>query len=325
MIVIDGLTKHFGPFTAVDRIGFTVEKGEVLGFLGPNGAGKSTTMKMITGFLAPSAGSARVCGHDIVTDTLAAQRTIGYLPEGAPAYGDMTPRGFLRFIARVRRLSGADAEKAIDRAVEATELGGVLEQPIDTLSKGFRRRVGLAQSILHDPPVLIMDEPTDGLDPNQKFEVRKLIARMSAEKAIVISTHILEEVDAICTRALIIDRGRVVADGTPAALMARSRYHNAVSLTLSGQTTVQMAEKLKALNGIASIEIVPRGAETTFTLFPVSARESDVLLIDAVARLARDEDWPVRALYGEPGRLDEVFRSLTRSDTTVTDGKKDAA
>ncbi|PKQ04060.1 MAG: ABC transporter ATP-binding protein [Alphaproteobacteria bacterium HGW-Alphaproteobacteria-11] len=325
MIVIDGLTKHFGPFTAVDRIGFTVEKGEVLGFLGPNGAGKSTTMKMITGFLAPSAGSARVCGHDIVTDTLAAQRTIGYLPEGAPAYGDMTPRGFLRFIARVRRLSGTDAEKAIDRAVEATELGGVLEQPIDTLSKGFRRRVGLAQSILHDPPVLIMDEPTDGLDPNQKFEVRKLIARMSAEKAIVISTHILEEVDAICTRALIIDRGRVVADGTPAALMARSRYHNAVSLTLSGQTTVQMAEKLKALNGIASMEIVPRGAETTFTLFPVSARESDVLLVDAVARLARDENWPVRALYGEPGRLDEVFRSLTRSDTTVTDGKKDAA
>jgi len=325
MIVIDGLTKQFGPFTAVDRIGFTVEKGEVLGFLGPNGAGKSTTMKMITGFLAPSAGSARVCGHDIVTDTLAAQRTIGYLPEGAPAYGDMTPRGFLRFIARVRRLSGAEAEKAIDRAVEATELGGVLEQPIDTLSKGFRRRVGLAQSILHDPPVLIMDEPTDGLDPNQKFEVRKLIARMSAEKAIVISTHILEEVDAICTRALIIDRGRVVADGTPAALMARSRYHNAVSLTLSGQTTVQMAEKLKALNGISSIEIAPRGAETTFTLFPVSARESDVLLIDAVARLARDENWPVRALYGEPGRLDEVFRRLTRSDTTVTDGKKDAA
>ena len=237
----------------------------------------------------------------------------------------MTPRGFLRFIARVRRLSGTDAEKAIDRAVEATELGGVLEQPIDTLSKGFRRRVGLAQSILHDPPVLIMDEPTDGLDPNQKFEVRKLIARMSAEKAIVISTHILEEVDAICTRALIIDRGRVVADGTPAALMARSRYHNAVSLTLSGQTTVQMAEKLKALNGIASMEIAPRGAETTFTLFPVSAHESDVLLIDAVARLARDENWPVRALYGEPGRLDEVFRSLTRSDTAATGGERDAA
>jgi ABC-2 type transport system ATP-binding protein len=323
MIVIDGLTKHFGPFTAVDSIGFSVARGEVLGFLGPNGAGKSTTMKMITGFLAPSAGSARICGHDIVTDTLAAQRTIGYLPEGAPAYGDMTPRGFLRFIARVRRLSGADALRAIDRSVEATELGAVLDQPIDTLSKGFRRRVGLAQSILHNPPVLIMDEPTDGLDPNQKFEVRKLIGRMSAEKAIVISTHILEEVDAICTRALIIDRGQVVADGTPAALMARSRYHNAVSLTLSGQTTVQMAEKLKALPGIDSIEIAPRGAETTFTLFPAAARENDTLLVDAVARLAREENWPVRALYGEPGRLDEVFRSLTRSDTAAA--RKDAA
>jgi ABC-2 type transport system ATP-binding protein len=316
MIAIDGLTKHFGPFTAVNRISFTVARGEVLGFLGPNGAGKSTTMKMITGFLAPSEGRAEICGHDIVTDTLGAQRMIGYLPEGAPAYGDMTPRGFLQFIARVRRLSGADALKAIDRAVEATELGGVLDQPIDTLSKGFRRRVGLAQSILHNPPVLIMDEPTDGLDPNQKFEVRKLIDRMSTEKAIIISTHILEEVDAICTRALIIDHGEVVADGTPAALMARSRYHNAVSLTLGGQTTVAMAEKLKALPGIDSIEINPRGQETTFTLFPAVPRESDTLLVDAVARLAREENWPVRALYGEPGRLDEVFRSLTRSDTT---------
>tara|TARA_R110002110_G_scaffold56762_4_gene161017 strand:- start:3868 stop:4896 length:1029 start_codon:yes stop_codon:yes gene_type:complete len=327
MIVIDNLTKHFGPFTAVDRISFSVAKGEVLGFLGPNGAGKSTTMKMITGFLAPSGGSARVCGHDIVASTLAAQRSIGYLPEGAPAYGDMTARGFLKFIARVRRLSTADALRAIDRAVEATELGSVLDQPIDTLSKGFRRRVGLAQSILHNPPVLIMDEPTDGLDPNQKFEVRKLIGRMAAEKAIVISTHILEEVDAICTRALIIDRGRVVADGTPAALMSRSRYHNAVSLTLGGRTPVAVAEKLKSLPGIANIEIVPRGEETTFTLFPVRSGESDTLLVDAVARLARDENWPVRALYGEAGRLDEVFRTLTRSDAAQSGSGvgKDAA
>ena len=327
MIVIEDLTKRFGPFTAVDRIGFSVSRGEVLGFLGPNGAGKSTTMKMITGFLAPSAGAARVCGHDIVTSTLAAQREIGYLPEGAPAYGDMTARGFLTFIARVRRLSGAEAGKAIDRAVEATELGGVLEQPIDTLSKGFRRRVGLAQAILHNPPVLIMDEPTDGLDPNQKFEVRKLIGRMAAEKAIVISTHILEEVDAICTRALIIDRGRVVADGTPGALMARSRYHNAVSLTLGGQTTVAVADRLRNIPGIASIEVTPRGEETTFTLFPEHARESDTLLVDAVARIAREENGPVRALYGEPGRLDEVFRNLTRSDTASSSGAtgKDAA
>lgn len=315
MIVIENLTKRFGPFTAVDNIGFSVARGEVLGFLGPNGAGKSTTMKMITGFLAPTSGTARICGHDILVEPLAAQREIGYLPEGAPAYGDMTALGFLRFIARVRRLSGSAASEAIDRAVEATELGGVLEQPIDTLSKGFRRRVGLAQAILHNPPVLIMDEPTDGLDPNQKFEVRKLIGRMAKDKAIVISTHILEEVDAICTRALIIDRGRVVADGTPGALMARSRYHNAVSLTLSGQSTVAIAEKLRNLPGISTIEVTPRGEETTFTLFAENASESDTMLVDAVARLAREENWPVRALYGEPGRLDEVFRSLTRSDT----------
>lgn len=315
MIVIDGLAKRFGPFTAVDTISFEVRRGEVLGFLGPNGAGKSTTMKMITGFLAPSAGTARICGHDIIQSPLQAQREIGYLPEGAPAYGDMTTRGFLAFIARVRRLSGKEASDAIERAVEATELHSVLEQPIDTLSKGFRRRVGLAQAILHNPPVLIMDEPTDGLDPNQKFEVRKLIGRMAKEKAIIISTHILEEVDAICTRALIIDRGRVVADGTPGALMARSRYHNAVSLTLSGQSTVVIADQLRNIPNISSIEVLPRGEETTFTLFPEANSPDDTQLIDAVARLAREEGWHVRALYGEPGRLDEVFRNLTRSDT----------
>lgn len=326
MIAIDGLTKHFGPFTAVDGISFSVSRGEVLGFLGPNGAGKSTTMKMITGFLAPSAGRASVCGHDVVTDQLAAQRMLGYLPEGAPAYGDMTPLAFLKFIARVRALDGATATRAIESAVAATELQGVLEQPIDTLSKGFRRRVGLAQAILHNPPVLIMDEPTDGLDPNQKHEVRKLIGRMAADKAIIISTHILEEVDAICTRALIIDRGRVVADGTPAELISRSRYHNAVSLTIGGQVTAVAAEALKALPGIESIEINPRGSETTFTLFPLQqdAISAEVKLIDAVADLAREQGWLVRALYGEPGRLDEVFRKLTRSDTADLAGKNAA-
>jgi len=321
MVVVDGLSKRFGPFVAVDDISFTVRRGEVLGFLGPNGAGKSTTMKMITGFLAPSAGTARVCGHDVTSQTLAAQRSIGYLPEGAPAYGDMTPRGFLGFIARVRRLSATEARDAIERAVEATELSAVMDQPIDTLSKGFRRRVGLAQSILHNPPVLIMDEPTDGLDPNQKYEVRKLIGRMAAEKAIIISTHILEEVDAICTRALIIDHGKIVADGTPAALMTRSRYHNAVSLTLGGQATVGMAEKIKSLPGIDNVEVVPRGEETTFTLFPRSVEESSTILVDAVARLAREENWTVRALYSEPGRLDEVFRRLTRSDVATKKGE----
>lgn len=319
MIEISGLTKKFGPFTAVDGISFSVARGEVLGFLGPNGAGKSTTMKMVTGFLASTAGQVRVCGHEIGPDTLAAQRVIGYLPEGAPAYADMTPLQFLRFIADVRGLKGPAAKAAIARAIDRTEIGGVLEQAIDTLSKGFRRRVGLAQAILNDPPVLIMDEPTDGLDPNQKFAVRKLIAEMAPTKAIIISTHILEEVDAICSRALIIDRGRIVADGTPAALTARSRYHNAVTLTLDLAAADTARAKLKALSGVAEMEEVTRGTDHSFTMFSSVAGEADTGLVDRVAQLAKAEGWTVRSLYGEPGRLDEVFRSLTRSDTAKGD------
>ncbi len=215
MLEITDLVRRFGPFTAVGGISFEVARGEVLGFLGPNGAGKSTTMKMITGFLTPSAGTVRVCGHDVVAEPIAAKASIGYLPEGAPAYPDMTPRAFLEFVADVRGLKGALRAERIARVVELVHLGEVLDQPVDTLSKGFKRRVGLAQAILHDPPVLILDEPTDGLDPNQKHEVRTLIRSMAAEKAIVISTHILEEVEAVCTRAIIIDRGRIVAEGRP--------------------------------------------------------------------------------------------------------------
>jgi gliding motility-associated transport system ATP-binding protein len=222
MIEIQNLTKRFGPVTAVADLSLEVRPGEVLGFLGPNGAGKSTTMKMVTGYLAPDTGTARICGHDIISDTIAAQRKLGYLPEGAPAYGEMTPREFLHFIAGVRELSGEAARTATARAIAGTELQSVLDQPIDTLSKGFRRRVGLAQAILHDPEVLILDEPTDGLDPNQKHAVRELIRGMAKDKTIIISTHLLEEVEAICTRAVIIDQGRVVADATPAALAARS-------------------------------------------------------------------------------------------------------
>ena len=222
MIEIQHLTKRFGPLIAVRDLSLTVRPGEVLGFLGPNGAGKSTTMKMVTGYLAPDEGSVRICGHDIVQDTIAAQQKMGYLPEGAPAYGEMTPRQFLHFIAQVRELSG-DAEKtATARAVAGAELQGVMDQPIETLSKGFRRRVGLAQAILHDPDVLVLDEPTDGLDPNQKHSVRALILDIAATKTIVISTHLLEEVEAVCSRAVIIDRGRLVADGTPAELSRRA-------------------------------------------------------------------------------------------------------
>src|ERR1700722_5996827 len=255
MIDVRHLTRRFGPVTAVNDVSFTVGRGEVLGFLGPNGAGKSTTMKVITGFLAPTSGTAIVCGADIVAEPIAAKRHIGYLPEGAPAYPDMTPLGFLRFIARIRGFDGAEAVRRIDLAVQRTALGGVLAQSIDPLSKGFKRRVGLAQALLHDPDVLILDEPTDGLDPNQKHEVRTLIRELAPSKAIIISTHLLEEVDAVCTRATIIAHGKLLADGTPAQLEARSRHHNAVRLAISGAAP-GAATSLLQLPGVSSVEPV---------------------------------------------------------------------
>jgi ABC-2 type transport system ATP-binding protein len=218
LIDVAGLTKRFGSFTAVDRVSFRVHRGEVLGFLGPNGAGKSTTMRMLAGFMPPTAGTASICGHDVLTDSVAARRCLGFLPEGAPNYPEMTVTGFLTFAARVRGYVGAELNRRVEHAVHLTTLEGVRLQPIETLSKGFKRRVGLAQALLHDPPVLILDEPTDGLDPNQKHEVRTLITLMAPNKAIVISTHILEEVDAVCTRAMIIAAGTVLADDKPDAL-----------------------------------------------------------------------------------------------------------
>ncbi len=310
MIEIEGLTKRFGPVTAVAGLSLKVVKGEVLGFLGPNGAGKSTTLKMITGYLAADAGTVTVCGHNVETDTTAAQAQIGYLPEGAPAYGDMTASQFLSFIAEVRGFKGTDAKARVAAVVEKTDLAPVLEQPIETLSKGFKRRVGLAQAILHDPPVLIMDEPTDGLDPNQKHAVRELIRAMAPEKAIIVSTHLLEEVEAICSRAVIIDRGTIVADGTPAELLARSRYHNAVTLTLPADDAEGVAGKLKALGAVAQIERKPVNGSVQLTAFP----KSGALLIEQVSALVLREGWKVKELYAEPGRLDEVFRAITTSD-----------
>ena len=301
MIEVEALVRRFGPFTAVDGVSFGVDKGEVLGFLGPNGAGKSTTMKMITGFLTPTAGRISVCGHDVVDDPIGAKAQIGYLPEGAPAYPDMTPRAFFEFVADVRRLSGAQRSDAIARAVAMVELQDVMEQPIETLSKGFKRRVGLAQAVLHDPPVLILDEPTDGLDPNQKHQVRRLIRDMSRDKAIVISTHILEEVDAVCSRALIIARGRIVADGTPAELQARSEYHNAVRLKTPGDPAAKAA--LEALPHVARVDAYDDG----FIVFPRDGRP----IVAEVSDLARAHGWKVDELTIELGRLDEVFRRLT--------------
>ena len=222
MIRAESLSKHYGPIRAVDGISFAIEPGEIVGLLGPNGAGKTTTMRMCAGYLAPTSGSVKMHGFDLQTETIAARKTFGYLPEGAPLWGEMTPRAFLDFIADVRGLEGGRRAERIGEVTALLQLESVLDQRIETLSKGFRRRVGLAQAILHDPPVLLLDEPTDGLDPNQKHEVRELIRGMSSDKIVMISTHILEEVEAVCSRAIIIAAGRIVADDSPAALAAQS-------------------------------------------------------------------------------------------------------
>jgi ABC-2 type transport system ATP-binding protein len=322
MIQIKQLVKRFGPITAVDQVSFSVRRGEVLGFLGPNGAGKSTTMKMVTGFLAPTSGTAVVCGHDVTQAPLAVKERIGYLPEGAPAYPDMTPESFLNFVAEVRGLRGAARKRRIAEVVELVHLEGVMRQTIETLSKGYKRRVGLAQAILHDPDVLIMDEPTDGLDPNQKHEVRALIQKMAPTKAIVLSTHILEEVEAVCTRAVIISRGRIVADGTPAQLQSRSRYHNAVSVTLrnsdaaprSGRGPEDWAgavrDELARLENILTVEQVgPANGHATFMVFPRGGRP----IVSELSQHARSRGWQVDEMRIESGRLDEVFRAITNS------------
>lgn len=304
MIEIKNLTKRFGDVTVVDDLSFTVEPGEILGFLGPNGAGKSTTMKMITGFLLPSAGTVSVCGHDIVEDTLAAQSCMGYLPEGAPGYGDMTVKAFLEFIADIRELRGETKKQAIERVVERIQLGKVMHQTIETLSKGFRRRVGVAQAMLHDPQILIMDEPTDGLDPNQKQQVRDLIRNLSRDKIVVVSTHILEEVTAVCTRAIIINGGKLVADDTPESLEAKSLRHQAVTLHFT--QPVAMAEQLlRQLAGVHMIETSERG--NRITVFPQAGR----LLFAEVMELAQNQQWALDSIYVERGHLDEVFRSIT--------------
>src|SRR3954465_1076730 len=254
MIKIDNLVKTFGAKRAVDDISFSVERGEVLGFLGPNGAGKSTTMRIITGFYPPTAGSVKIGGFDIVEDPLPAKRLIGYLPENAPGYADMTVHGFLGFAADLRGLKGDAKKRAVHAAVETCFLEGVLYQTIDTLSKGYKHRTCLAQSIIHDPDILILDEPTDGLDPNQKHEVRNLIKRMGENKAIVFSTHILEEVEAACSRVIIIDRGHIVASGTPAELKARSERAGAVHLRARGLAAGTLFERLARVPGAARVE-----------------------------------------------------------------------
>jgi ABC-2 type transport system ATP-binding protein len=310
MIIVENLTKSFGPKLAVDNVSFSVQKGEVLGFLGPNGAGKSTSMRLITGYLPPSAGKVTVCGFDVVDEPLKCRRKIGYLPENAPIYSDMSVFGFLKFCAELRGLFGEARNKALEHVVQLCFLQPVLQQSVDTLSKGYRHRTCLAQALIHDPEVLILDEPTDGLDPNQKHEVRTLIRRMGQDKAIIFSTHILEEVEAACTRAIIIDRGRIVANGTPDELKARAPLAGTITVALRGITRQAVEIELGKLRFLEKSELISESdSRVTVRLQPKGDLLAEVL------ELAQRQRWQVEHLNVDEGRLEDVFRSITLPDT----------
>jgi len=312
-ISVQNLRKQFAAFTAVDNVSFDVNKGEVLGFLGPNGAGKSTTMKMITGYMSPTDGKILVNGLDVKQQPLEIKKSIGYLPEGAPAYGDMTTIGFLGFIADIRGYKGKEKKLCVNTAIDKVNLGSVVYKPIDTLSKGFKRRVGLAQAILHDPDILIMDEPTDGLDPNQKYEVRKLINEMAKNKAILISTHILEEVDAICDRAAIITRGRIVFDGKPQELQAMSLTHNAVRIKFTAEVPHTSKERLCVIDEVS--DIIDENFSNSLMVVP----QNGASIISQVTHLARDEGWDIEEVFVNTGQLDEVFRKITTQTAELSE------
>ncbi len=308
MVVVDRLVKTFGNFVAVDGISLTVAKGEVLGFLGPNGAGKTTTMRMIAGFLTPTSGQASVCGHEVANDPIAVKRAMGYMPEGSPSYDDMTVRAFLTFIAAVRGLEGADAQRHIDRAVERVVLDEMIDRPIDVLSKGYKRRVGLAQAILHDPPVLILDEPTDGLDPNQKHHVRSLIKEMASEKAIIISTHILEEVTAVCTRAVIIGNGKLLADGTSDQLLAKLPDYHAVAVVVP---VAQVDAAVAAMRGVPNVAYTQSETIDAGTARVRAIPKINAPILSDVASAMRNAGINVAEIFQDRGDLDDVFRLIT--------------
>tara|TARA_R110000850_G_scaffold22504_1_gene66624 strand:- start:1441 stop:2391 length:951 start_codon:yes stop_codon:yes gene_type:complete len=314
MIEVEDLHKHFGTKVAVDGVSFTVKKGEVLGFLGPNGAGKSTTMRMVTGYLPPSQGKVTIGGADIEENEIEAKSKIGYLPEAAPLYSDMTVESFLRFAAEMRGVPAKELKAAVDKVITTTSLEPVRHQSVDTLSKGYRHRTCFAQSIIHDPEVLILDEPTDGLDPNQKHEIRQLIRRMGEDKAILFSTHILEEVEAACTRAIIIDRGRIIADGTPEELKARSTNAGSVLLRASGLAGSGIQAELEKLSSSREVKIIQSdddGIEAR--VLPAKGKGGE--LGSDVSNLCKDKSLTVEELHVEEGRLDELFREITTSDS----------
>lgn len=304
MIEVKTLVKQFDSFRAVDEVSFSVPKGQILGFLGPNGAGKSTTMKMITGFLEPTSGTALVDGHDIRTSPLEVKKLIGYLPESAPSYGEMTVCEFLSFIAELRGMTGSAKKEATLKMKDTCFLGGVWHQPIETLSKGYRQRVGFAQALIHDPPVLVLDEPTDGLDPNQKHEVRELIKRMGRDKTIILSTHILEEVEAICERVIIITNGKIVSDATPSDLLTKTRIHNAVTVRFPGELPGKARETLARISGVVDVEETDQASIRCYS-------EGGQPIIEPIAQAIRENGWSVNQIQNEHGRLDEVFRRVT--------------
>lgn len=306
MIEAQNLTRFYADLKAVDGVSFKVNKGEVLGFLGPNGAGKSTTMKMLTCFLAPSSGTATIAGFDVLQNPKEARAAVGYLPENAPLYGEMRVRNFLHFCAEMRNIPKAGVNSAIERVVELTSLSTVMNQRVENLSKGFKRRVGLAQALIHDPDILILDEPTDGLDPNQKHEVRKLINSMAQHKCIVLSTHILEEVEEVCTRAVIIAQGKVVADETPENLKRRSALYG--SVTISFKEPIEWIESLlRTLPGIERVQ--EHEAKKSFTLYPKEGRN----ILSVLIQEAEKKSWAFEDISMSGGSLDEVFREITVS------------
>lgn len=304
MIECVHLSKKFGHLKAVDDLSFTAEKGQVLGFLGPNGAGKSTTMKMITGFLPIDVGEVKVCGIDMESQPLAAKAKIGYLPEGAPSYGEMEVGRFLYFIAAMRGIEKSQQKFAVEQVVERVALSGVYRQQIETLSKGFKRRVGLAQAIIHNPQVLILDEPTDGLDPNQKHQVRTLIAEMAKQKTIILSTHILEEVQAVCDRVIVIAQGQLVADNSPMGMEKMSRYYHAVSFTSDLDSS--LLNRIKLLDNVRDVTFNKKANQTT--VFP----KQGIYIFDEVHQLLQSKGVKFNSIKMETGRLDEVFRNITQ-------------
>lgn len=303
MIEAANLTKHYGSLLAVDNISFKARPGEVLGLLGPNGAGKSSTMRMMSGFLWPSSGTASIYGHDVAQQPVAAKKCLGYLPEGAPLYGELTTEEFLNFVARVRGMDRPTQRGRVNITLERLSLKEVAHQAIETLSKGFKRRVGLASAILHEPSALILDEPTDGLDPNQKHDVRLLIRELAKERTVLLSTHILEEVEALCTRVIIIANGKILADATPAELLAKSRYDRAISIHVTDSISARAA--LDGMPGVTGFEQNPvDGRLYIFT--KIRARSEE-----AIADRLRQRHVAFTDMRIERGRLDEVFRSIT--------------